>query len=145
MFQKAIHRLPLFELTEPWFILYRLLADAKSSYLETHFTGAAIKHFTGQELSRYSFGLPPLAEQRRIAAKVSQLMTLCDELEAKLKDAQAASGKLMEATVKHLCAFGEEAQQSGISRMRQPAEGTPCFFAASTAQSRTRFCVSSQP
>jgi type I restriction enzyme, S subunit len=104
MFQKAIHRVRPFAFTSPKFLLYRLLADAKSGYLEKHFTGATIKHFTGQELSRYVFGLPPLAEQRRIVAKVDQLMALCDELETKLRQAQAHSAKLMTATVQHLAA-----------------------------------------
>jgi hypothetical protein len=44
----------------------------------------------------------PYKEQKRIVAKVDQLMTLCDNLEAKLKKAQQHSGKLMEATVQQL-------------------------------------------
>ncbi len=46
--------------------------------------------------------LPPKAEQRRILIKVAQLMVLCDELEAKLKQAQAASEALMEAVVRQV-------------------------------------------
>ncbi len=46
--------------------------------------------------------LPPFAEQKRIVAKVDQLMALCDELEAKLNQAQQHSEKLMEATVRQL-------------------------------------------
>ncbi|MDD5472676.1 MAG: restriction endonuclease subunit S [Candidatus Methanoperedens sp.] len=43
--------------------------------------------------------LPPLAEQRRIVAKVDQLMSLCDKLEAGLLRSQADSERLMEAVV----------------------------------------------
>jgi type I restriction enzyme S subunit len=46
--------------------------------------------------------LPPLAEMKRIVAKVDQLMALCDELEAKLNNTQQQSEKLMEATVREL-------------------------------------------
>lgn len=46
--------------------------------------------------------IPPLAEQKRIVAKVNQLMSLCDELEAKLRQAEADSEKLMNAAVKHV-------------------------------------------
>jgi type I restriction enzyme S subunit len=36
--------------------------------LDDYYTGATIKHFTGQDLARYEIPLPPLGEQRRIAA-----------------------------------------------------------------------------
>jgi len=48
------------------------------------------------------FPLPPANEQKRIVAKVDRLMSLCDELEAKLNRAQKHSAKLMEATVRKL-------------------------------------------
>jgi type I restriction enzyme S subunit len=48
--------------------------------------------------------LPPLAEQKRIVVKVNQLMALCDELEAKLRQAEADSEKLMSAAVQHVLA-----------------------------------------
>ena len=43
-----------------------------------------------------------LAEQHRIVAKVDQLMSLCDALEAKLTQSQTDSEKLMNAAVRHL-------------------------------------------
>lgn len=46
--------------------------------------------------------LPPLAEQKRIIAKVDQLMALCDELEAKLKQTQSTAETLMEAVMNEL-------------------------------------------
>ncbi|CAD6491846.1 MAG: Type I restriction modification DNA specificity domain protein [Candidatus Argoarchaeum ethanivorans] len=46
--------------------------------------------------------LPPLTEQRRIVAKVDQLMALCDELETKLKQSQTDGANLMEAMVGEL-------------------------------------------
>ena len=50
------------------------------------------------------FPLPPFEEQRRIVAKVDQLMALCDDLEAKLKQSQTDGGILMEAVVHKLVA-----------------------------------------
>lgn len=50
------------------------------------------------------FPLPPLAEQRRIVAKVDQLMALVDELETQLAASASTAGKLMEAVVAELTA-----------------------------------------
>jgi type I restriction enzyme S subunit len=48
------------------------------------------------------FPLPPAPEQKRIVAKVDQLMALCDELELRLNQAQHHSEKLVESTVRQL-------------------------------------------
>ena len=48
--------------------------------------------------------LVPFEEQKRIVAKVDQLMALCDELEAGLEQARTEGGKLMEAVVHHVLA-----------------------------------------
>lgn len=59
-------------------------------------------NFNGTKLANTMIPLPPLAEQKRIIAKVSQLMSLCDELEAKLRQAEADTERLMNAAVKHV-------------------------------------------
>jgi type I restriction enzyme S subunit len=46
-----------------------------------------------------SIPLPPLVEQRRIVAKVNELMTLCDELGAQLTTAQVEKHRLFEAVL----------------------------------------------
>lgn len=48
------------------------------------------------------FPLPPLEEQKRIVAKVDQLMELCDRLEAGIRQAQEDGEKLMEVMVHEL-------------------------------------------
>lgn len=50
--------------------------------------------------------LPPLAEQRRIVAKVDQLMALVDTLEAQLAESRATAAKLLSALVAELTAQG---------------------------------------
>ena len=48
--------------------------------------------------------LPPLNEQKRIVAKVDQLMALCDDLESKLQKSQKRNDRLMEAAVAEMLA-----------------------------------------
>ncbi len=50
------------------------------------------------------FPLPPFEEQRRIVARVDQLMSLCDELEAGLLRSQADSERLIRAVVGRMLA-----------------------------------------
>jgi type I restriction enzyme S subunit len=45
--------------------------------------------------------LPPLAEQHRIVAKVDELMTLCDQLKARLSEAQTTQLHLADAVVEN--------------------------------------------
>jgi len=49
-----------------------------------------------------AFSLPPLSEQHRIVAKVDELMTLCDRLEARQQDAEAAHARLVQALLDSL-------------------------------------------
>lgn len=51
-----------------------------------------------------SIPIPPIEEQRRIIAKLDQLMTLCDTLEARLTKAQVKADRLTASTVQSLLA-----------------------------------------
>lgn len=59
-------------------------------------------NFNGTKLANTLIPLPPLEEQNRIVAKVNQLMSLCDDLEAKLEQAETNSEKLMSAAAQHV-------------------------------------------
>ena len=54
------------------------------------------------KMSEFMIQLPPLAEQRRIVAKVEQLMVLVDGLERQLAEARASGTNLLSALVAEL-------------------------------------------
>lgn len=78
----------------------------------------ALKRIAGAK-----FYLPPLAEQRRIVAKVDQLMALVDQLETQLTASRATAAKLMQAVVAELTASAptRHADSSTVGRL-QPQE-----------------------
>ena len=64
--------------------------------------GAAITRVTLSVMAKSLLPLPPLAEQRRMVAKVDQLMALVDELETQLTASRAAAADLLESLVAEL-------------------------------------------
>ncbi len=86
-----------FKLSVPRFIFYFLIQASHN--MREQAAGGVQSFVSLGYLRNYIFPLPPLQEQRRIVAKVDQLMALCDELEAKLNQSQTDGAKLMEAVV----------------------------------------------
>jgi type I restriction enzyme S subunit len=52
-----------------------------------------------EKLWSVEIGVPPLAEQHRIVAKVTELLALCDQLKARIADARSKHAQLAEALV----------------------------------------------
>jgi len=65
-------------------------------------TRVAMPKINQNELNTIAVPVPPLTEQRRIVAKVDQLMTLVDQLETQIADSSTAAINLMEAVVAEL-------------------------------------------
>jgi len=70
--------------------------------LTPYVTGTAQPKMNQTKMNSIPTAIPPLVEQKRIVAKVDQLIAFCDELEAGLLQAQTDGGKLMEAVVHHV-------------------------------------------
>lgn len=66
--------------------------------------GMAIKHLSITDFGQMILPVPPVAEQRRIVAKVDQLMALVDHLEEQLAASRATAAKLLDALVAVLTA-----------------------------------------
>ncbi len=101
-FQKALHRVRPCDAILSEFLALNLQIDCRNEVLAGYFTGATIKHLTGRSLSAYPIPIPPLAEQRRIVAKVDQLMALVDALEQQLSASRATGANLLSALVAEL-------------------------------------------
>ncbi len=63
--------------------------------------GTGQPNVNGQTLGKMLVPLPPLEEQRRIVAKVSELMTICDTLETELYNQELGQQQLLEAVLHH--------------------------------------------
>ena len=72
--------------------------------LEPYVTGTAQPKMNQAKMNSIPIALPPLAEQRRIVAKVNELVTLVTALEAQLDSARNIGTALVEAVVAELTA-----------------------------------------
>jgi len=84
------------------YLYYYLRSKPFIKYVESEMIGMAYPAINDGKLYMGLVPIPPFAEQKRIVAKVDQLMALCDELEAGLVQAQTDGGKLIEAVVHHV-------------------------------------------
>lgn len=93
--------LPL-ELVIPEYINYYLNSSVcRISQIEPNITqqnGQA--NFNGTKLKNILIPLPPLNEQKRIVAKLDQLMSLCDRLEEQLEQSSKAVEQLLQSVLK---------------------------------------------
>jgi type I restriction enzyme S subunit len=68
--------------------------------LKPYVTGTAQPKMNQAKMNSIPIAVPPLAEQQRIVAKVDQLMSLCDQLEAQLTTTATDSRRLLEAVLR---------------------------------------------
>ena len=89
----------------PEFLILAMSAKFCRDQIEGPFrTTSGVKNINSTEIGRLLLPVSPLAEQKRIVSKVTELLSLCDALESQLKSTESASTQLLSAAVSHLLA-----------------------------------------
>jgi type I restriction enzyme S subunit len=97
-FQNHVHRARFYADINPYFA-YRFLEKLNATgEINNYRKGVGISNMSGKALASIVFPLPPLEEQKRIVAKVDELMALCDKLEAQQQERERLFPVLSRAT-----------------------------------------------
>jgi type I restriction enzyme S subunit len=94
--------LPPNKIDDEYFLIAWNSPVTRSVLKELAATTSGIWKVNQGHISECEIPIPPLEEQKRIVAKVDQLMALCDALEVKLNQARQQGEKLMEASVREM-------------------------------------------
>ncbi len=78
--------------------LFNYLVSQRAAFHEAS-EGGAQPNLSKVKIVAFSFPLPPLAEQKRIVAKVDELMALCDRLEAQQQERETRHAALARASL----------------------------------------------
>jgi type I restriction enzyme S subunit len=88
--------------------LYYFLRSSVFRRVIAEVNTTTINQITQSNLRSTLAPIPPLAEQRRIVAKVDQLLALCDELEARQTTAREHRTRLVHSALDHLTTAKDE-------------------------------------
>ena len=81
------------------FLVMQILSEQFQFILDKNGTGVTAKGIKASKLKQLPIAIPPLAEQRRIVAKVDELMALVDALETQLATARTTATALLAAAL----------------------------------------------
>jgi type I restriction enzyme S subunit len=81
------------------YVMFALMSGTMQSIIDKNATGMTAKGIKAAKLKLLPIPIPPFAEQKRIVAKVDELMTLCDQLEAHITHTQTLNTYLMDSLI----------------------------------------------
>ena len=94
---QQIHAFIVLEGLLPEFLCMVIKTSTKT--LQDNSSSTTVSYLNKSKCESIQFGLPPLAEQHRIVAKVDELMAICDQLKEKLQQSQETQVQLTDALV----------------------------------------------
>lgn len=119
-YQNALHRIRFFTDIEPYFYKYLLECYKGMGIIDRYSKGVTIKHLVQNALYAMWLPLPPLAEQRRIVAKLAEILPLIDRYDAAWNKLEAFNKLFpgdMQKSILQLAIEGKLVEQ-------RPEEGT---------------------
>jgi len=98
-FQNHIHRARFYGGIDPHYVQLVFEKLNLVGDINRFRKGVGISNMSGKSLASIPIPLPPLAEQKRIVAKVDELMALCDQLEAQQQERDKQHAALARASL----------------------------------------------
>ena len=80
-YQNALHRVRFKGNVSAHYFLYAFMYFKSIGVIDKVCKGVTIKHFTQNVMNSLLFPLPPLAEQRRIVAKIDRLFAILSDIQ----------------------------------------------------------------
>jgi type I restriction enzyme S subunit len=121
-FQNHVHRARFFAGINPYFVQRYLEKLNATGEIEKYRKGVGISNMSGKALASIPIPLPPLAEQKRIVAKVDELMALCDRLEAQQQERETRHAALARAS---LARFADAPTPANLPFLFHPSYAIP--------------------
>ena len=97
MGQRIMLLRPMPEFTNPKYVLLNILSLPFKERMNKSAVGTAVKHLRVADVESLTYPLAPCEEQTEIVARVEQLFTYAEQIEQRVKDAQARVKHLTQA------------------------------------------------
>ena len=119
-YQNALHRVRFYQNINPYFYKYLIECYKGMGIIDKFSKGVTIKHLVQSSLNTMWLPLPPLAEQKRIVAKIEELLPYIDRYEQAWSKLEQFNSRFPEDMKKSLLQY---AIQGKLVEQR-PEEGT---------------------